>query len=1064
VAINARSGLQARFGNKEQSTLVLSSLAGSILLALGTAANAQQDVGPVEEVTVTGSRIQRTSGFTTAVPVTAVTTQDLTSFQPGRTIADQLDQLPQFYNTQSAQRGGGALFGGAGRSALDMRSMGPARTLVLLDGARVAPADRDGSVHIDNFPTALLSQIEVVTGGASAAYGADALAGVTNFRLNRNYTGLDINVGAGRTDAGFGDTSDLSIAYGTEIGDRLHLIGSVERQHIDPIDPEPHELGDWFQRWGVVGNPAWTTGNTSVPQNLILPDVHSTVHSPTGRISTGANAAGATVPFSLVGFNFTYDGEGITPFRAGDVVARPASTGSQSGGPEAGIADEAFFSPVYGAEVERSSVFLGLTFDANESTQFFLNAFTGETESNDYNQRGIPHLTSPWNGRLYVDNPFLPQNVRDAMIAQGVDSFILQKQGTVFGQAGNWNDDETRHNQFDSWTLQLGIDKDFGDNWNMQARIQRGATDRFTTVFNEVRVDREYLAMDAVEVYPGTTTLVAEADRGTGVIMCNVQRFNPTPAELQAAVAGYLVPSVQGDDSLGGPDELVPIPGPIGPDNSVRDCVPMNVLGQGNVDPRAAAYVVSPKAGDGAVTQEFAEILFTGDIYQGYGPGAFSMAVGATWREQWFWQRGLPRDLMAYGPPRNAPQIGIRGLPAGFENGSANLHEFSTVPVITGGYDVAEVFAEFNLPLWESESGARRFELDIAGRHSDYSTSGGIVSHKTGLNFQASESWRLRATTSRDVREPTFAERFNLQGGGGNVNDPQFGNQNFEITVTSGGNPELNPEEADTVTAGFVYQPVNTGLQLSVDWYEIDLAGAVGTLGQQRIVNDCAAGVTALCGLITRDPNTGVIGNVRNVFLNIDRAKVRGIDYELLLNAEPDLFSGQSESLTFRLLAGRLLEDSTTLLSGVVPVTTDLAGRHTEPDTKILATVRYQIGSFGFNLQQRYIPESTWDNASAIGPAWRQWEPGIVLGPGEITVDDNTIQSKSYTDLTLFYDTDLDNGRNMQASLAITNLFDVDPPVIPSFGQRFSSQTFGSGPNNYDVYGRRYMLNFRYSF
>ncbi|HEY5569641.1 MAG TPA: hypothetical protein VIM81_20640, partial [Gammaproteobacteria bacterium] len=86
------------------------------------------------------------------------------------------------------------------------------------------------------------------------------------------------------------------------------------------------------------------------------------------------------------------------------------------------------------------------------------------------------------------------------------------------------------------------------------------------------------------------------------------------------------------------------------------------------------------------------------------------------------------------------------------------------------------------------------------------------------------------------------------------------------------------------------------------------------------------------------------------------------------------------------------------------------------------------------------------------------------LGPGEITVDDNTIQSKSYTDLTLFYDTDLDNGRNMQASLAITNLFDVDPPVIPSFGQRFSSQTFGSGPNNYDVYGRRYMLNFRYSF
>ena len=90
----------------------------------------------VEEITVTGSRIQRDTSFTTAVPVTAVTTSDLASFKPGATMADQLDQLPQFFQTQSAQRGGGALFGGAGRSVIDLRSMGPQRTLVLLDGAR----------------------------------------------------------------------------------------------------------------------------------------------------------------------------------------------------------------------------------------------------------------------------------------------------------------------------------------------------------------------------------------------------------------------------------------------------------------------------------------------------------------------------------------------------------------------------------------------------------------------------------------------------------------------------------------------------------------------------------------------------------------------------------------------------------------------------------------------------------------------------------------------------------------------------------------------------------------
>ncbi len=156
------------------------------------------------------------------------------------------------------------------------------------------------------------------------------------------------------------------------------------------------------------------------------------------------------------------------------------------------------------------------------------------------------------------------------MLDQGVDSFILQKQGTVVDTPGNWNEDEERHNQFESWTLQLGVDKDLGDNWRMQARLQRGATDRYTTVLNEVRVDREFLAIDAVEVYTdrrdanadGIIDLVPEAQRGTGNIICNVQRYNPTPAQLQAAVAGQRFPQPISDTSLGGPDRSRADPGP----------------------------------------------------------------------------------------------------------------------------------------------------------------------------------------------------------------------------------------------------------------------------------------------------------------------------------------------------------------------------------------------------------------------------------------------------------------------------------------------------------------------
>src|SRR5688572_25952559 len=119
------------------------------------------------------------------------------------------------------------------------------------------------------------------------------------------------------------------------------------------------------------------------------------------------------------------------------------------------------------------------------------------------------------------------------MVTQGVDSFVFQKQGTVADQPGNWNEDETRHNQFDSWTLQLGIDKDLTENWTMEARLQRGTTTRYSTVYNENRVDREFLAIDAVEVYAdrrdnngdGYPDVVLEADRGTGQIICNVQRY-----------------------------------------------------------------------------------------------------------------------------------------------------------------------------------------------------------------------------------------------------------------------------------------------------------------------------------------------------------------------------------------------------------------------------------------------------------------------------------------------------------------------------------------------------------
>src|SRR5690606_32957689 len=189
----------------------------------------------MEEIIVTGTRIRRLTGFSTPVPVTAVTSEALMEFEPSGTVTEALDALPQFLSTQTAQRGSGALSGNAGSSTLNMRGMGAQRTLVLIDGARTVPADRNSRVNTDNIPSALVQRVDVVTGGASAAYGADALAGVTNFILNRRFEGLDLQLRTGQTAENDGRNWDVSIAGGRAIGQGLHLIWGIESQKIDQI-------------------------------------------------------------------------------------------------------------------------------------------------------------------------------------------------------------------------------------------------------------------------------------------------------------------------------------------------------------------------------------------------------------------------------------------------------------------------------------------------------------------------------------------------------------------------------------------------------------------------------------------------------------------------------------------------------------------------------------------------------------------------------------------------------------------------------------------------------------
>ena len=1009
------------------------------LMAQGLyAADATEEL---EEIQVTGSRIRATDGMQQPTPVTAISFDELSNIDPGGVISEQIGTLPQFFGTQSAQRGGGALFGSAGGSYLNMRSLGANRTLVLLDGSRVVPADKSGSVNVDTLPNALIRTVDVVTGGASAAYGADALGGVTNFVLDREFQGLKIQAGTGITEVGDGDRYNVSVAGGRQFGERLNIIASFDEKYINDIERQPEDLDpDFFRRWGHVTNPAWVSAaaTPNIPQRLTLPDVCSSQHSPYGLISAPGTP--------LNRMKFLPDGSGITPFVNGSVTAL-GGTASMSGGPECATANRAFGAGgADAAEVVGRSGFVGVQYDLTDNTTVFGQILTGRSESNNQNHRGSYELEAPWTATVFRNNAFLPASVAAIMDAQvpPMTSFQMNKIGTFYN-VPEIGSNERDHNVFTTNSWSVGFNSVLPNGWDLSGNWQSGESEKRSQVYNKTRVDRMLLAADAVR------------NPATGAIMCNVTLVNPTVAQLAASPAVKGKFSKIGDWEIAAgiraPTDRIPLASPIGLDNTVRDCVPYNVMGNGNVSQAAIAYMGTDKFGLGNIEQDFAEVLLRGELYEGWGYGPVSFAGGVNYREQSFTDGGTPRDVEMIGPPLNDPALGIRGIPGGYTGGSANLHMFSTVPLLLGEYDVTELFAELQAPIWESASGNQRLGGSMAFRQSDYSRTGKVDTWKIGTEFEVFSDLRLRATKSRDVREPTFAERFDQQGGGGAVNDPLNNGANIQITTVSGGNPGLNPEFADTLVAGFVYQPSwLEGLQLSTDWYEIDITDAVGSLGAQRIVTECAAGNTALCVNIERGgPPTVTAGitsitRVFNYFLNVASARVEGIDTEISYRMEPDFFSNEFESLTVRALAGYVKERSNIATPGARAV--EQAGSTGTPDFTALITSTYSLGPWSVMLQGRFIEATTLTAGTGF------WIAGV-------DADDVTVASNTWLNGQIAYNGEMANGAAWNVAFNVQNLFDRNPPIWASYGSRGGSQTVS---DNYDVEGRRYQLSLNYNF
>ena len=258
---------------------ILRSAIAALLVPAAVVAQQPQDApsSGLEEITVTGTRIIR-SGMVTPVPTTAVQAAELQSMSAGP-LFDSLMQLPPFFANQAPEQVNGGQ--NSGGSNLNLRGAGLNRTLVLLDGRRMVPTNRFGAVDVAMFPEELMRSVEVVTGGASASYGTDAVAGVVNFMLDTDFEGFKGHAQMGATSYGDGDTYEAGFAFGIGAGENGQLIGSVEMFNVDPIsDFGAMEERDFFNNVARVTNPA-TTG----PANLVLPNVSPTNWNQTGMIT-----------------------------------------------------------------------------------------------------------------------------------------------------------------------------------------------------------------------------------------------------------------------------------------------------------------------------------------------------------------------------------------------------------------------------------------------------------------------------------------------------------------------------------------------------------------------------------------------------------------------------------------------------------------------------------------------------------------------------------------------------------------------------------------------------------
>jgi iron complex outermembrane receptor protein len=462
----------------------------------------------LEEITVTGTRVAR-EGFTAPTPTTVLGKEDLELV--GRTnIGDMINDLPQATASETPVARPASV-GFVGTNGVDLRGFGGARTLVLIDGRRPVSTNV-GSFDLNQIPTLLVQRLEVVTGGASAAWGSDAVSGVVNVILDNSLKGLRVESQYGARTAGGGADYKESLAFGSAFGerDRGHLIVGGEYASSDKIGPQT--VNPAYQ-YGLIANPAARL-NPSLPQQLLVYDPKFSILSQGGLILTG--------PPGFAGTNFGPGGV-TSPF----IYGQNRSIPFMSGGDPSSV-KFADFVPLRPPE-ERTNLYGRLGYDVSENLTLKADVFFAHsrTSADEFLQLFPgPSIT------IHSDNAFLPQSIKNEMAMLGLSSFRM---GRANGDLG------PNHVLLDNTTLQTfaGAAGKLPGKWSWDAYYSYGQTHVDNALSNQIMQAPFFDSIDAV-INPATGQPVCRSALTNPNSVCvPVNLFGPQPASATAAARLY---------------------------------------------------------------------------------------------------------------------------------------------------------------------------------------------------------------------------------------------------------------------------------------------------------------------------------------------------------------------------------------------------------------------------------------------------------------------------------------------------------------------------------------------